>query len=268
MFDIKLNAKIFQYLKESNQIEQKELDLYTKTNSIPISSLVNILENDDRIFNQINNGSETIDQDDVKNRTKNCANDKIISTDHKNSKISIKQLLQNVDFKYKDKYIPKSNYSSEFKEQLEQLNLKLQEREYQEMVKRKDDISSKTKITMGISNDNDNTDWITPAQINKQIKEQITTIFNILVSVASVVYAIWYWTNSSGYFALEVRILLCLFFGLLILVAEIVVYNSYLNKIEVAKQNEKNKKVKKTIIKTFNINKANSITDDMKLKNE
>lgn len=274
MFDIKLNDRIENYIKSFGGIPKAELESYLNHKSIPISSFVNILENDNAFFDlstNSSNKSKIIDNEKNDNIDKNQTIFKVKKdnlSNNENVEISIKTLLKNVEFKFKDKYVPTSNYSSEFKEHLHQLRLKLDENEYQDMLKKKDDISLKTKIKMGISNDNDNGEWISPAQINKQIKEQTTTIFNILVSVASVVYAIWYWTNSSGYFALEMRIFLCLFFGLLILVAEIVVYNGYLNKIEAAKRNEKNKKIKKKVIKTFDINNISSLKNASKFKND
>lgn len=43
--------------------------------------------------------------------------------------------------------------------------------------------------------------------------------------------------------------ILCLFFGILILVAELVVYNSYLRKISDAKEKERAKIEKKKVVK-------------------
>lgn len=79
-------------------------------------------------------------------------------------------------------------------------------------------------------------------------------MFNIFVSVASVVYAIWYWTDSSWGIRDSYRILICLFFGILILVAEVVVYLGYLRRVEEAKVKERNKKEVKKVIRSFTIN--------------
>lgn len=94
-------------------------------------------------------------------------------------------------------------------------------------------------------------DSLTPLQEHKQVKSQITTIFNIFISVASVTYAVWYWTYSSMRLSDAYRILLCLFFGLLVLIAEVVVYMSYLNKVEEAKIKERSKKEIKKVVKSF-----------------
>ncbi|CCE79461.1 Piso0_001526 [Millerozyma farinosa CBS 7064] len=94
-------------------------------------------------------------------------------------------------------------------------------------------------------------DSLTPSQEHKQVKSQITTIFNIFISVASVTYAIWYWTNSSMRLNDAYRVLLCLFFGLIVLVAEVFVYMSYLNKVEEAKIKERSKKETKKVVKSF-----------------
>ncbi|CCH59710.1 hypothetical protein TBLA_0B08950 [Henningerozyma blattae CBS 6284] len=147
----------------------------------------------------------------------------------------IKDYLTNTHFvSQSPKKIPGANYTPEFKNQLNLLKLQLEENEYQNMVR---------KNNLHNANDN-NTQSL--AQINREIKEQVTTIFNILVSCLSVVVAIWYWTSNIQ---LEIRVLLCLFFGILVLIADIVVYNSYLRKIDEAKFKEKNKIEKKKLFK-------------------
>ena len=161
------------------------------------------------------------------------------------SEVSLKELMTSLDFKFKDKRKPGENYTTEFKEQLNKLRLMQQENEYQKLVNKEKEHSSLVHVKEGDELE------LSPAQINKQIKEQVTTIFNILLSVVSVVFAIWYWTGTSMRVEVQYRILLCLFFGILVLVAEVVVYNSYLNKIDAAKQKERRKKEKKKVIKTL-----------------
>ncbi|CAI5015813.1 BTE_HP_G0193470.mRNA.1.CDS.1 [Saccharomyces cerevisiae] len=150
---------------------------------------------------------------------------------------SIKELLKPLEFEFKPKAVRGSHYSEDFKKNLEFLKYQEQELEYQSMVKR-------SKSVFSLQED----DELTPSQINKQIKEQVTTVFNVLVSVISVVVAIWYWTGSSTNFPVHVRLLLCLFFGILVLVADVVVYNSYLKKLEEAKVKEKTKVEKKKVL--------------------
>lgn len=150
---------------------------------------------------------------------------------------SIKELLKPLEFEFKPKAVRGSHYSEDFKKNLEFLKYQEQELEYQSMVKR-------SKSVFSLQED----DELTPSQINKQIKEQVTTVFNVLVSVISVVVAIWYWTGSSTNFPIHVRLLLCLFFGILVLVADVVVYNSYLKKLEEAKVKEKTKVEKKKVL--------------------
>ncbi|AJS32817.1 Vph2p [Saccharomyces cerevisiae YJM1208] len=150
---------------------------------------------------------------------------------------SIKELLKPLEFEFKPKAVRGSHYSEDFKKKLEFLKYQEQELEYQSMVKR-------SKSVFSLQED----DELTPSQINKQIKEQVTTVFNVLVSVISVVVAIWYWTGSSTNFPVHVRLLLCLFFGILVLVADVVVYNSYLKKLEEAKVKEKTKLEKKKVL--------------------
>ncbi|CAI4581936.1 CQS_1a_G0031310.mRNA.1.CDS.1 [Saccharomyces cerevisiae] len=150
---------------------------------------------------------------------------------------SIKELLKPLEFEFKPKAVRGSHYSEDFKKNLEFLKYQEQELEYQSMVKR-------SKSVFSLQEE----DELTPSQINKQIKEQVTTVFNVLVSVISVIVAIWYWTGSSTNFPIHVRLLLCLFFGILVLVADVVVYNSYLKKLEEAKVKEKTKVEKKKVL--------------------
>lgn len=142
-------------------------------------------------------------------------------------------------------YIPPpevSEQSEEFKENLERLRLKLEEEEYQNMVQ-----------SSLVSNYDSSTDQ-TPAQAAKELKHQLTTIVNILISVASVAYALWYWTGSSMHINNAYRVLICLFFSLLVLVAEVVVFNGYLNKLDEAKINERRKPEVKKVIDSVTFN--------------
>lgn len=155
-------------------------------------------------------------------------------------RISLKHLLSPLQFKFKTKHVPGSRYSPEFKRELEKLDLRQQESSYQELVK---------KSNLNGSAYGADTDSLTPSQMAKEIREQITTVFNVLVSVVSVVFAVWYWSGSSTWLPLHYRVILCLFFGILILVAELVVYNSYLRKISDAKEKERAKIEKKKVVK-------------------
>ncbi|KKA01844.1 Vacuolar ATPase assembly integral membrane protein HuVPH2 [Hanseniaspora uvarum DSM 2768] len=64
----------------------------------------------------------------------------------------------------------------------------------------------------------------TPQMLHKELKEIYTTILNILITVVSSIVACWYWTP---YMDINLRVLLCLFVGILVLVADVVVYNSF-----------------------------------------
>lgn len=145
-------------------------------------------------------------------------------------------------------YIPNRNISitkpktKEYLELMEKLRLQEKEKEYKQLVQPQAQFDTLYEPTV---------EHITPAQMNKELKNYITTIVNILISVASVVYAIWYWTDTSWNLPDSYRVLLCLFFGLLILVAEVVVYLGYLNKIEDARKAERQKKEIKKVIKTL-----------------
>lgn len=142
--------------------------------------------------------------------------------------------------------LPRSGYTQEFRQELDRLRAQMDELEYQEIVKQR-------KLNMAVMNDAEDEE-LSPSQMNKQIKEQITTVFNILISVVSVVVAIWYWSRNSHILEVHHRVLLCLFFAILVLVAEVVVYSSYLRKIDEARKTERSKKERKRVVKKIVIN--------------
>lgn len=211
MFTIELNASIKEHLftltkDKSAKDCQAELQTFLKSGCIPVNALSDYYEK------------------------------------YWKNEVELSQLMTPLNFRLKPKYIPGSNYSPEFKKELETLNLQRQELEYQNLIK-------KRRLSSQIVGNTNEEEEITLATLNKAIREQITTVFNVLVSVASVVVAIWYWTGSSSNLALHYRVITCLFFGILVLIAEVVVYNSYLNKIEDAKKRERTKKETKKVVK-------------------
>ncbi|ODV78261.1 uncharacterized protein CANTADRAFT_90627 [Suhomyces tanzawaensis NRRL Y-17324] len=139
---------------------------------------------------------------------------------------------------------PKKAQTPEFIKSMERLRLEAKEREYERLV----NPSPQHQTLYEQSNDQ-----LTPAQAHKELKSQVTTIVNILISVASVAYAIWYWTDTSWKLKDSYRILLCLFFALLVLVAEVVVYLGYLNKIEDAKVTERRTKEVKKVLRSVDL---------------
>lgn len=211
MFDIQLNKYLKAALQGARDEEtddglRKEIDIIISSNHITIACLIDYHER------------------------------------YWKGKIPLKKLLSPMEFNFKAKHIPGSDYSAEFKKDLERLALQQRENDYQELIK-KSQLGSKS---FGLTGEGDDP---TPAQMAKEIREQITTVFNVLVSVVSVVFAVWYWSGSSTRFPLHYRVILCLFFGVLILVAEVVVYNSYLRKISDAKLKERSQKEKKKLVK-------------------
>lgn len=143
----------------------------------------------------------------------------------------------------KNEDLPKSK---EFVEMMEKLRLQAKEDEYQRLI-------NKSKADpFALYEQKEDKDW-NPAQASKEVRSHVTTIFNILVSVCSVVYAIWYWTDSSAGMKNSIRVLLCVFAGILVLVAEVVVYMGYLNRIEDARIRERNKKEIKKVVQTIKI---------------
>lgn len=133
--------------------------------------------------------------------------------------------------------------TKEFIVEMEHLRLVEKELEYQRLVKPKPVIGALYEVKF-------NEETYDPARAHREVKSHITTMFNILISVMSVVYAIWHWTGTSWNLHDSYRVLLCLFFGILILVAEVVVYVTYLSKIEAARVAERQKKEVKRVIKS------------------
>ncbi|QRG37466.1 hypothetical protein FDK38_001841 [Candidozyma auris] len=136
--------------------------------------------------------------------------------------------------------------TKEFLESMQRLRLQAKEEEYQRLLnKTKDD-------PFKLYEEKLDDDW-NPAKATKEVRSHLTTIFNIFISVASVIYAIWYWTDTSAGMRDSYRVLLCVFVGLLVLVAEVVVYMGYLAKVEDARVRERNKKEVKKVIQTIKI---------------
>lgn len=149
---------------------------------------------------------------------------------------------------YVREYIPeectrRKPKSKEYIEYMNKLRMEEQANEFDRLVNKRSEFQTLY--------DHMSKDSLTPLQEHKQVKSQITTIFNIFISVASVTYAIWYWSNSSMRLNDAYRVLLCLFFGLIVLIAEVFVYMSYLNKVEEAKIKERSKKEIKKVVKSF-----------------
>ena len=76
----------------------------------------------------------------------------------------------------------------------------------------------------------------------ERIEKSINHNYKCFISVGSVSYAIWYWTETSWGLPVSYRALLSVFFGLLVLVAEVVVYMGYINKIEDARDKERKRR--------------------------
>lgn len=147
-------------------------------------------------------------------------------------------------------YIPpyetfKQPKTKEYMRMMERLRLEAQEAEYKKLINPAPQHSTLY--------DTSNQEYISPVQAHKELKNQLTTIVNVFISVGSVSYAVWYWTASSWGLKDSYRVLLTVFFGLLVLVAEVVVYMGYLNKVEEARLREYNKKEVKKVIKSYNV---------------
>ncbi|KAG0676326.1 Vacuolar ATPase assembly integral membrane protein [Pichia californica] len=165
---------------------------------------------------------------------------------------------------YDDSKMEKEVKSEGYVKLMNQLRSEEKEREYRTLLKRNttkmasvgvDGIGSYTFIK-----DRENTEsHVDGINAVKEIKHQLTTIVNIMITVLSVGYAVWYWSGSSMGLSESsngngIRILMSLVASLLVLVAEVVVFGGYLRKVEEARDKEKkvveNRKVVETIVIT------------------
>lgn len=131
--------------------------------------------------------------------------------------------------------------SSEYLEYMEKLRVNLQEREYQTLIHNKP-----------IDDKADEEEYTSLSQEAKVVKEQLSAIVNIILSVVSVGWAIWYWTDSSiGNLSLASRTLLSIFGSLIVLIAEVFIYTRYKMKVDDAKHVEREKEENKSVITSY-----------------
>lgn len=143
--------------------------------------------------------------------------------------------------------------SKEYLEYMEKLRVELQEREYQELLHNKPD---------SIKNE----EYISFAQEAKIVKEQLSAILNILLSTVSVGWAFWYWSASSiPNLSLASRTLLSMLGAVIVLIAEVFIYSRYKTKVDTAKQVERKKQEKKTVLNTYEFT-GNQVTQEKQPK--
>ncbi|ODQ66708.1 hypothetical protein NADFUDRAFT_50619 [Nadsonia fulvescens var. elongata DSM 6958] len=131
--------------------------------------------------------------------------------------------------------------SQEYLDRMARLKHDLEEAEYQTMIR---------ETNSSFTGQDD--DYQTPATALKELKHQISTILNVIISVLSVSWALWYWSGSSASnWSLASRTLLSLFGGLVVLIADVAMYSNYLAKIGTAKKNERSKKEITSVISTM-----------------
>lgn len=132
---------------------------------------------------------------------------------------------------------------------MNKLRAQQQELEYQRLIHpERSDISSVDDLQ----------DALTPAQETKVLKEQLSTIVNIIISVVSVAYATWYWAGSSAGLPVASKLLLSLSTSIVILIAEVVIYLGYLNRVSQARTMERAKREKTEVIKSISFAGTNN----------
>lgn len=170
--------------------------------------------------------------------SKSSAEDYVMFISHKDlivlsktTSYSLSKLVVNSSIYHPPKAQPAPK-TAEYLKLMEQLRLQQQEREYQELV--------------GVSFKSEADRIETPGAMVKEVKEQLSTIVNVLLSVFSVGYAVWYWSGTSTHWAVPTRTLMSVLASLLVVVAETGVYLGYKYRISEARKAEQAKQEVKT----------------------
>lgn len=178
--------------------------------------------------------TEKKDHDSLLNLSKSSAEDYKLFISHadlvvlsKTTSYPLSKLIVNSSIYHppKPKAAPKS---PEYLKLMKELRLQQQEREYQELV--------------GNSFNKNDHEFQTPGEIVKEVKEQLSTIVNVLLSVFSVGYAVWYWSGTSTHWQVPTRTLMSVLAALIVVVAETGVYLGYKHRIFEARRVEQAKK--------------------------
>ncbi|GMF57520.1 unnamed protein product [[Candida] boidinii] len=183
---------------------------------------------------------------------KKFAADSIGDSNGDSSGLTLLQLVSSCKIYTEPEAAPKEK-TPEYNQLMERLRLKQQELEYQELIRGDSgDMSSGAAVGHRQSlRHADDEPHQSAAQQMKEVRNQLTTILNVFVSVASVGYAVWYWSGSSmGSYHLNdgYRVLLALAFALLVLVAEVVVFSGYLRRVDEAREKERGKREVRTVL--------------------
>lgn len=153
-------------------------------------------------------------------------------------------------------YVPPAPKSppktKEYLQLMEKLRRQEEEKEYMAMIGSSTNGALNNFHSVGGDDDIE----LTPGQQVKQVKEQLTTILNIAISVASVAFAIWYWSANYSNWSLALRTLLSIFGALLTVVAETVVYLGYKRRVKEAAVKERKKKEKKSVVSNYGLTES------------
>jgi hypothetical protein len=89
----------------------------------------------------------------------------------------------------------------------------------------------------------------------KEVKNQISVIINVVFSILACAAAIWV---VAKHWSTPARLATSMAGGVLVGVAEVVVYTGYLRRLDEAKKSEKKKKEKREIVNTWVVGGADS----------
>lgn len=88
--------------------------------------------------------------------------------------------------------------------------------------------------------------------VAKTVKQQLAAVVNVAVTVAAVSFAVWRWSErlSGGKDDIGTRALLSIAAGLLVLVADTVIFGGYLRRVDDARERERALPERKAVVDT------------------
>ncbi|KAK9450221.1 endoplasmic reticulum-based factor for assembly of V-ATPase-domain-containing protein [Limtongia smithiae] len=126
---------------------------------------------------------------------------------------------------------PAKKADPEYDARMKMLRARLEEQEYQSMI-----VDSIPEGTTGFMETFD----------TKELKQQLSVIVNVLFSVVSVAFAVWTWGGAN--LSTGKRLLLSMFAGAVVLIAEVTLYIGYVQRIQDAKIEEMRRTEVKEVI--------------------
>lgn len=163
---------------------------------------------------------------------------------------------------YDETKVSKGNKTEEYKSLMQRLRSEEKEKEYRKLLKRGTESVGVDSIGGYAFMSGPNEEMHRVENVNqtaKEVKHQLTTIVNILITVVSAGYAVWYWSGSSMGLSradsiggnMGIRVMLSLFAAIVVLIAEVVVFGGYLRKVDEARTKGKALEEERSVVQTI-----------------